>query len=224
MSDEQKINLDKLADLGPLARGSHDPGRTACIMEAAAYVAGEVWSDEPACVCPVIATFARSLNDDMPDNLRDELLRPLIPIVVETKGTRDDELRRSFIAVDFAVRHAAVLAMRAAGADDIADELAALPPIDNVEAAGATKEMMRTAAEIVGERICGMSADAASRTAMSALDAAAWMVLGRMYDAVTSAANAADNASEAFVYADKYQTPAYESAADCLRRMCESRS
>lgn len=224
MSGEQKINLDKLDELGPLARGGHDPGRTACIMEAAAYVAGEDWSDEPACVCPVIAAFARGLNDDMPDNLRDELLRPLIPIVVQTKGTRDDELRRSFIAVDFAVRHAAALAMRVAGADDIADELAALPPIDNVEMAGAAKEMMRTAAAIVDERIGSMSADAAYRTAMSASDAAAWMVLGRMHHAVTSAANAADNASEALAYADAYRTPAYASAANCLRRMCESRS
>lgn len=223
MNAEQKINLDKLDELGPLARGAHDPGHTACIMEAAAYVAGEVWSDEPACVCPAIAVFARGLNDDMPDNLRDELLRPLIPIVVETRGTRDDELRRSFIAVDFAVRHATALAMRVAGADDIADELAALPPIDNVEMAGAAKEMMRTAAAIVDERIGSMSADAAYRTAMSASDAAAWMVLGRMHHAVTSAANAADNASEALDHADGYRTP-YESAADCLRRMCESRS
>jgi hypothetical protein len=224
MSAEQKINLDRLDELGPLARGGHDPGHTACIMEAAAYVAGEVWSDAPACVCPAIADFARNLNDYMPDNLRDELLRPLIPIVVQTKGTRNDELRRSFIAVDFAVRHAAALAMRAAGADDIADELAALPPIDNVEAAGAAKEMMGTAAAIVDERINSMSADAASRAAMSASDAAAWMVLGRMSDAVISASNTADNAAEAFAYAGGYRTPAYESAADCLRRMCESRS
>ncbi len=48
-------------------------------MEAAAFIAGEPWSDHPACVCPVIAAFMRSWNDGLSDKDRNRLLLPLIP-------------------------------------------------------------------------------------------------------------------------------------------------
>ena len=38
-----------------LGKGGHDPSTGACVMEAAAYIAGEDWSDHPDCTSPVIA-------------------------------------------------------------------------------------------------------------------------------------------------------------------------
>lgn len=37
-----------------LSFGNHKPNDTQmCVMEAAAYVAGEPWSDAPQCACPM---------------------------------------------------------------------------------------------------------------------------------------------------------------------------
>ena len=67
--------VNDLADLPPLGEGSHDdPQDGACIMEAVAYVAGDEWSDHPACACPVISAFLRSWNDALPDEERDWLV------------------------------------------------------------------------------------------------------------------------------------------------------
>ncbi len=53
--------------------GAHAPtttptgDRDLCIMEAVAFMAGEPWSDSPACASPVIAAFLRSWNDALSD-------------------------------------------------------------------------------------------------------------------------------------------------------------
>ena len=50
-----QINESRLAEVATLSSGGHggiDEGM--CVMEAVAYVAGEPWSDAPACACPVI--------------------------------------------------------------------------------------------------------------------------------------------------------------------------
>ena len=50
--------LEKLAEFGPLANGTHNDSKAAvCIMEAVAFVAGEAWSDHPECACPVIGAL-----------------------------------------------------------------------------------------------------------------------------------------------------------------------
>jgi hypothetical protein len=47
-----------------LSRGSHrSPRKGACFMELASYLAGERWSDHPACTHPLLATLARLVND-----------------------------------------------------------------------------------------------------------------------------------------------------------------
>jgi hypothetical protein len=85
------LDLDSLT----LHAGAHTPNGTFCLLEAVAYVAGEKWSDHPACVSPVIATFGRSWNDSLPDNAaRDRLLKPLIPLMIGTAtGPLDEETR-----------------------------------------------------------------------------------------------------------------------------------
>lgn len=59
-----------------------------CFMEAVAYVAGEEHTSIPECACIVSTWFAALLNDYMTDELRNQLLPPLIPAVV---GSHTDD-------------------------------------------------------------------------------------------------------------------------------------
>jgi hypothetical protein len=54
-------------------------------MEFASYLAGERWSDHPACTDRVLAALARGVNDVVLDDRRDELV-PLIPSVIGLRG------------------------------------------------------------------------------------------------------------------------------------------
>jgi len=99
---------DRIAILDTLhlLSGTHDSlNEGACVMEAVAYVAGEPWSDHPACACPVISTFLRSWNDSLPtDADRDRLLKPLVLQLIDTKSTRVIEEKRSYLALDWMIR------------------------------------------------------------------------------------------------------------------------
>lgn len=70
-----------------LSSGKHrSPRKGACFMEMASYLAGERWSDHPACTHPLLASMARLVNDSLPDAERPRIL-PLIPEVVGLTGT-----------------------------------------------------------------------------------------------------------------------------------------
>jgi len=65
-----------------LSRGKHrNPRKGACFMEFASYLAGEPWSDHPACTHPLLAGVARDVNDCTTDAGRTKLA-PLIPSVI----------------------------------------------------------------------------------------------------------------------------------------------
>src|SRR5664280_464897 len=65
-----------------LSRGRHrNPRRGACFMEMASFMAGESWSDHPACTHPLLAELARLVNDSVSDRLRPRLV-PMIPSVI----------------------------------------------------------------------------------------------------------------------------------------------
>lgn len=69
-------------------------------MEFASYLAGERWSDHPACTHPVLAALARDVNDFVGDEHRAQLVE-LIPDVV---GLNDaDPIVAATIAVRAAV-------------------------------------------------------------------------------------------------------------------------
>src|SRR3990167_236525 len=73
------VNQERLTRIRHLRSGAgpepNDDGEVdACVMQAVAYVSGEPWSDHPACVCPVLASFCISLNDSMPEAERQQLL------------------------------------------------------------------------------------------------------------------------------------------------------
>jgi hypothetical protein len=73
-----------------LSAGRHrNAKRGACFMEYASYLAGERWSDHPACTHPSLASLARLVNDLISDDARAGLA-PLIPSVV---GLRENDPR-----------------------------------------------------------------------------------------------------------------------------------
>ncbi|MEW1953092.1 hypothetical protein [Terrabacter sp. NPDC080008] len=68
-----------------LSRGRHrSPRKGACFMEMASFLAGERWSDHPACTDPVLAELARWVNDVLDDAHRQQLVI-MVPEVVGLK-------------------------------------------------------------------------------------------------------------------------------------------
>jgi hypothetical protein len=80
-------NDDQLPTLLPtLAPGKHrSPRSGACFMEFASLLAGEPWSDHPACTHPLLAAVARHVNDFTSDAGRPRLAT-LIPSVIGLTG------------------------------------------------------------------------------------------------------------------------------------------
>ena len=169
------LDLDTLV----LRSGTHTSSSDGVsLMEAVSALAGEPWSNSPSCTSPVIAAYARSLNDWLPDDAR-QRLKAYIPRLVGT-AEPDLELRRAFACADAAVRVFAPLAFAAAGLVAEAAKLGALAPVDRESA-----ESARSAAE---------SAEWAARSAASS---AAWSVAESMRSAAESARSAASAARAA---------------------------
>jgi len=80
--------------------------RDICIMEAVAYMAGEPWSDIPACASPVVSAFLREWNDALSDADRDRLLPAAVwvPRLVGSRGDPATEERRAYLALDWLIR------------------------------------------------------------------------------------------------------------------------
>src|SRR4051812_47674736 len=120
----------RVPDLVPvLSRGRHrSPRKGACFMELASFMAGERWSDHPACTHPLLAALACQVNDATRDAAR-HLLAPLIPDVVGL--TSDDPrvdvriaLRSATAALPVAaVERQRVMAVAVVAAHRLLDEL-----------------------------------------------------------------------------------------------------
>ena len=80
-------NQTPVPELVPvLSRGNHrGPRQGACFMELASYLAGERWSDDPACTHPLLAALARDVNDYTSDAGRAQLAG-LVPSVIGLAG------------------------------------------------------------------------------------------------------------------------------------------
>ena len=186
------LDLDTLV----LRSGTHtSPSDGVSLMEAVSDLAGEPWSNSPSGTSPVIAAYARSLNDWLPDDER-QRLKAYIPRLVGT-AEPDLELRRAFACADAAVRVFAPLALKAAGLVEEAAGLGVLAPVDRESA-----ESARSAAE---------SAESAARSAASL---SAWSAAESMRSAAESARSAARSASSAARSAESAQA---ESAAESAR-------
>jgi hypothetical protein len=89
-----------------LAGGGHinRSGGELCTMEAVAWLAGEPHSDKPICACPVIGAFIRTWQDKLPDDLREELCRDMVPQLVNSRVGEDATDRRAVLVADWCQR------------------------------------------------------------------------------------------------------------------------
>ena len=117
-----------LSDLPPLDKSCHTgPDEGACVMEAVSYVAGEPWSDKPACACSVIGGFLRGWNDKLPNvPVRDRLLRPLVERLTRSRADEQTTTARGWTLLDWMIREAVPLHLENAGLAGPADRLAKL--------------------------------------------------------------------------------------------------
>lgn len=103
-----------------------------CLLEATALVAGEPHSDKPSCVDPLLAAFARRLNDSSwrSNEARSAALLPFVPLLVGTSGKVDQEKLRWFFS-DQAVRNFLPAVLEVEGLQDKAKTLRDLPVTDS---------------------------------------------------------------------------------------------
>ena len=164
-----------------------------CATEAIAYIAGEPHSDHPACLSYILGAFMRSWNDGLPsDAERDQLLKPLLPLLVGTATTPADEARRGWMATDWLVREYTPTWLDLSGLNEDAASLRALPEITSAETARAAQPTiesarLRPAAAIAAAR------DAAWAAASVAAWDAAWAAAGDV--AIAAARDAASDAA-----------------------------
>jgi hypothetical protein len=160
-----------------LDSGAHSPDGKACIMEAAAYVAGEEWTDHPECVSPVIAAFLRNWNDSLPDEDRGRLLRPYITKAIGTRGTKAQEQKRAWMATDWLARECAPAFLRTAGLTEHAEALEKLAAITTTKRAEAAQPTLRAARAAATDAATDAATAAAWAAAWAAARAAAWDAL-----------------------------------------------
>ena len=200
------IDLDTLV----LDADSHDPGSDRmCVMEAVAMLAGEEWSDHPQCASPVIGAFLRSWNDSLPDADRQQL-KQYIPRLINSRGTDDQEVERSWLATDWLVRVQAPAWLRLARLTEQADLLASMQPVNPttcpaiLPALKAVRTDAAAAWDAAGAAVRAAARDAAAAAVWDAAGAAAWAaardaardaVWAAVWDAAGAAARAAAGAA-----------------------------
>jgi len=168
-----RVMPDRLALLPSihLAKGAHEATGAeipkACVMEIASWLAGEPWSDSTTCVSTVLGGFARSLNDALPDDTRQQLA-PLAPRLI---GTADDGLdeTRGYMALDWLIRTYTPAWLDLANLSEEAAALRSLRRIVDLAAAKAAGPVVR-----VGRENAAAAWDAAGDAAWDAAGAAAW--------------------------------------------------
>ena len=85
-----------------LAPGAHgSPGDGVCVVELASLIANEEFSDRPRCVCPVVGSFLRGLNDRAAHAERQRLV-PYAPRIVGSRAGRSITRRRRDMCLEWA--------------------------------------------------------------------------------------------------------------------------
>jgi hypothetical protein len=155
-----------------LAAGPHRrPGTGRCAMEWVAHLAGEPHSDAPRSVSPVLAAFARTLNDALGDADR-QRLRPYLARTIGTAGDgRDAE--RAALCAEWLARECAPAMLAHAGVDASAAAAARAERRRPGRADGA-RHAVRAAARVAGwdAALAGARAGGQERAA-----AAAWGIV-----------------------------------------------
>lgn len=112
-----------------LSKGSHKPNGKYCVMELVSVLAGEPWGDKPTCVASTLRQYCITLNDRMPDDVRQRLL-PYVPRLIGTAPeSREVAQKRAHLCTDRVVRVFAPLALDACGRTEDAARLRSVAPI-----------------------------------------------------------------------------------------------
>jgi hypothetical protein len=117
-----------------LSRGKHrSPRKGACFMELASYLAGERWSDHPACTHPLLASLARLVNDHTSDDGRGRLAGLVPSVIGLTSDDRHVDVQIALRAATTALPIAAaerqrVLAVSVLAAERTMADLDGRPP------------------------------------------------------------------------------------------------
>jgi hypothetical protein len=221
------MTLPAIPDV-PLQHGAHDSrDEGVCVMEMVAWMAGEPHSDHPECTSPVVAAFLRSWNDGLPDDaMRDRLLRPLLPVVLDTRTTAADETTRAWMATDWLVRvHAPAWMDLVPSLRERAAELRALPALTSAEIAVAVQATMEharvdanAARAAAGDAAWAAAGDAAGDAARDAARDAAGAAAGDAAgDAAGAAAGDAAWAAAGDAARDAARDAAWAAARDAAR-------
>ncbi len=179
----RELDLDTLI----LKSGAHSPDGEFCVMEAVAFVAGEPWSDHPKCASQVIGAFMRYWNDALDGEGRQKL-KPYIPRLVDSKGTRAVESKRAWLATDWLIHHQAPAWLDLAGLTEQAATLRALPPILTSVRATKAQPILTAAWNAAGAAAGAAARDAAWAAAWVAAWDAAWAAVGAAAGAAAWAA------------------------------------
>ena len=102
-----------------LSKGQHKTREDGmCAMEFVAHLGGEEHSDRPKCVDPALRRFVIGLNDNLPDDLRQQL-RPYLARMIGTAGDGRTE-ERLYMLAEWTIRVAETLQVRVVGPWDTA--------------------------------------------------------------------------------------------------------
>lgn len=188
--------------LPTLSAGAHAPGSgEACVMEYVSLLAGEDWSDHPACTHPALAAMARNVNDRLPDCERHRL----VPLIGRLFGTAPSGPERLVLSVRLAVWAAREVLAFTRREDRVVCEAAIVAAEGWCEGTVSAEECGVAAAANSATYAATYAtyADAAAAAAKAAADAAAY-----------AAAYAADSAANNTATYATYATYAY--AADLV--------
>jgi hypothetical protein len=197
---------------GPAGPGDEPPQM--CLLEAAAWVAGEPWSDHPKCVSPVLGVLGRRLNDVLPDDRRQEL-KPLVPLLLGTAGDGLDEAR-SYLALDWLIRTYTPAWLDLAGLTGEATALRDLRRIVDLDSAAAAGPVVR-AAWAVARADAGADAGELRDAAWAAAGDATWDSGDVARDAALAAAEAAAEAADWGAAGAAAESAARAAAGDATR-------
>jgi hypothetical protein len=198
-----------------LSIGSHstrDEGL--CFMEMVSWFAGEEHSDQPACACPVLTGYGIGLNDRMPDDVRNKLLKPLIPLMVGTRNGSLETKRMEILAMNV-INNILPLVVSSSKLADACKNATTLAEGENAAYAAANAAYAAYAyaaanAAAYANANAAANAAAANAAAANAVNAAA-----------NAAANAVNAAANAAANADKFVI--WEIAVEGLRRAIDYR-
>jgi len=216
-----------------LAHGNHgSPDDGMCLLEAAAYMAGEPHSDHPQCVDVALAAFGRTLNDRLREDER-QLLKPLLPRLIGTRATPALARRRALLLVDRHVRSIVPAFLRELPHQpqpELAGRMEGLPPVVDTESARRARDLacevrdaarshLKAAKKALPKNISAAAAAAADAAAAAAADAYAAAdadadaAAAAYAAAAAAAAAAADADAAAAAAAAAYAAAAADAAA-----------